>query len=231
MPGQAIGIGIEGFKFKHGISQGYVNACKGITWRNTMSQPLQSSSKKTPWCFLVTGGTGNTYGLFIGEVTAVDPRDAVIRALTSETAAGKYIGEHIGIPIDVVLGVPCNDDISYALTRGDIVIKVKRTSLASFEAPDDWPFGFTPYRHGGWYTTVRYPSRANGCVSRDYPDGKWRIVCDRRSDDITYPTREAATRAEYVLAQLQEIGLYPKARIKPTWPMPCLSDADSGTYR
>jgi len=34
---------------------------------------------------------------------------------------------------------------------------------------------YAPWRHGGWYVTnVRYPSGAVGCVSRNYPEKKWR---------------------------------------------------------
>lgn len=63
---------------------------------------------------------------------------------------------------------------------------------------------YEPWRHGGWYVTnVRYPSGAVGCVSRNYADRKWRIVCDPRegsyprgSNDHTYPSRDAAARAE-----------------------------------
>jgi hypothetical protein len=56
---------------------------------------------------------------------------------------------------------------------------------------------FAPWRHGGWYVTnVHYPSGAVGCVSRNYPDGKWRIACDHPHDE-TFPTRDAAARAEY----------------------------------
>lgn len=59
-------------------------------------------------------------------------------------------------------------------------------------------FTYSPWRHGGWYTNVMYPSGACGCVSRNYPDGKWRIVCDRRpeAEQETYPNRDAAARAE-----------------------------------
>lgn len=63
---------------------------------------------------------------------------------------------------------------------------------------------YEPYRHGGWYVTnVRYPSGACGCVSRNYADGKWRIVCDPRPFDVapTFPTRDAAARAELALAR------------------------------
>jgi hypothetical protein len=66
-------------------------------------------------------------------------------------------------------------------------------------------FTYDRWRHGGWYVNeVRYPSGAVGCVSRNYPDRKWRIVCDRRPnahDLYTYPSRQAAAEAEYVLAR------------------------------
>jgi hypothetical protein len=42
---------------------------------------------------------------------------------------------------------------------------------------------------------LRYPSGAVGCVSRNYPDKKWRIVCADQ-DDVTYASRDAAARAE-----------------------------------
>lgn len=62
-------------------------------------------------------------------------------------------------------------------------------------------FQFEKWRHGGWYVlNVRYPSGAVGCVSRNYPDGKWRIVCDERKGEHTYPNRNAAARAERALA-------------------------------
>lgn len=65
---------------------------------------------------------------------------------------------------------------------------------------------YSPWRHGGWYVdNVRYPSGAVGCVSRNYPDKKWRIVCDERIQTngetiYTYPNRDAAARAEQALA-------------------------------
>jgi len=55
------------------------------------------------------------------------------------------------------------------------------------------------WSHGGWYTNTTTPSGASGCVSRNYPDKQWRIVCDVRSGDHTYPSRDAAARAEHHL--------------------------------
>ena len=69
-------------------------------------------------------------------------------------------------------------------------------------------FDYSRWRHGGWYVhNVRYPSGACGCVSRNYPDGKWRIVCDERApfdQRQTYPTRDAAAAAEYAIAGAKE---------------------------
>ena len=69
-------------------------------------------------------------------------------------------------------------------------------------------FTYERWRHGGWYVPeVRYPNGAIGCVSRNYPDRRWRIVCDRRPGDITYPSRAAAAHAEYDLARAQHADL------------------------
>lgn len=58
-------------------------------------------------------------------------------------------------------------------------------------------FTYSRWRHGGWYVdNVRYPSGAVGCVSRNFPDRKWRIACDTRAEDVTYPNRDAAAKAE-----------------------------------
>ena len=74
---------------------------------------------------------------------------------------------------------------------------------------------YSPWRHGGWYVlTVRYPSGAVGCVSRNYPDGKWRIVCDERRlgvalgqpGDFTFPSRDAAADAEAALIASQQVA-------------------------
>ena len=60
-------------------------------------------------------------------------------------------------------------------------------------------FVYSPWRHGGWYVhNVRYPSGAVGCVSRNYADGKWRIVCDERPFESrpTFKCRDDAAEAE-----------------------------------
>jgi hypothetical protein len=71
---------------------------------------------------------------------------------------------------------------------------------------DDWAPIYSKWRHGGWYVdNVLYPSGACGCVSNNYKDGKWRIACDSRRNnlnepgDYTFKTRDLAARAEKVL--------------------------------
>lgn len=69
----------------------------------------------------------------------------------------------------------------------------------------EWAPEYERWRHGGWYVTnVRYRSGAIGCVSKNYEDGKWRIVCHPDAGDLakapTFPSRDAAARAERELA-------------------------------
>jgi hypothetical protein len=63
---------------------------------------------------------------------------------------------------------------------------------------------YNSWRHGGWYVwNLHYASGACGCVSRNYPDKKWRIVCDDRPNAhalYTYRTRDEAAHAERELA-------------------------------
>lgn len=67
-----------------------------------------------------------------------------------------------------------------------------------------WTPLYSPWRHGGWYVNnVRYPSGAVGCVSNNYEDKHWRIACDSRAEDYTFPTRDAAARAERELVALE----------------------------
>lgn len=69
-------------------------------------------------------------------------------------------------------------------------------------------FVYTPHRDGGWYVSnVQYASGAVGCVSRNYPDRKWRVVCDPRGDAApTYKNRDEAAAAEFVIAGLDRLG-------------------------
>lgn len=85
---------------------------------------------------------------------------------------------------------------------------IDRAAQARAEAELDAAAKFTPiyahWRHGGWYVVnVRYPSGAVGCVSRNYADRKWRIVCHPLPFDQqpTFRSRDEAARAEYLLAR------------------------------
>lgn len=65
---------------------------------------------------------------------------------------------------------------------------------------DTWTPQFSRWRHGGWYVhNVRYPSGACGCVSRNYPDKQWRIVCGRPEHE-TFSSRYDAALAERFIA-------------------------------
>lgn len=65
-----------------------------------------------------------------------------------------------------------------------------------------WAPSYSPWRHGGWYVSnVHYSSGAVGCVSRNYADRQWRIVCEGTGPgvegDRTFRTRDEAARAEF----------------------------------
>jgi hypothetical protein len=63
----------------------------------------------------------------------------------------------------------------------------------------EWNPIFSSWRHGGFYVdNLRYPNGACGCVSNNYPDKRWRIVCDPRGFGAghTYNGRVSAARAE-----------------------------------
>lgn len=75
--------------------------------------------------------------------------------------------------------------------------------IADFISPDPhFEPRYESWRHGGWYVIgVRHANGGIGCVSRNYPDRKWRIVCDSREGDHTYKNRDEAARAEYALTE------------------------------
>lgn len=77
---------------------------------------------------------------------------------------------------------------------------------------ETWTPQYEKWRHGGWYVVnIRYPSGACGCVTNNTPDRKWRIACDRRRGDHTFPTRDAAARAERMLAPFYcKCGTWPE---------------------
>lgn len=89
----------------------------------------------------------------------------------------------------------------------------------------DWEPMFSKWRHGGWYVSnIVWPEGGCGCVSRNYEDGKWRIVCDpRRAElgapgDYTYASRIEAAMAERALIAEQARILLHKARCNASLP-------------
>jgi hypothetical protein len=97
---------------------------------------------------------------------------------------------------------------------------VSRAALGAAVMPEGWTPSYEAWRHGGWYVTnVRYPSGAVGCVSRNYSDRKWRIVCMGTGPgvegDETYPNRDAAARAELgLVAELAyQAGVFDTSRL------------------
>ena len=113
--------------------------------------------------------------------------------------------------------LPCPDDVFEGMTKA-IQAQTRCTGIEAFEQvlwllDSTRPFGYSRWRHGGWYVSdVRYPSGACGCVSNNYPDKKWRIVCDERRlalnapGDVTFHSREAAARAEHAEAGHKQGG-------------------------
>ncbi len=66
-------------------------------------------------------------------------------------------------------------------------------------------FSYSKWRHGGYYVhNVRYPNGAIGCVSNNYEDRKWRVVCDPAPFDQhpTFSSRDDAAGAEVYLARM-----------------------------
>lgn len=177
----------------------------------------QMRNTPEPWVWSVTGKPGKIFGVFFGEVAAIDPRDALSRALTSDAGNGQFVGQVCNVPVETIDKAPGNFDTTLDIDLEHVTIKLRKVSLASFDPPAEWQPGYSRWRHGGRYTSVRYPSGGCGCVSNNYADRMWRIVCDRRRPgielavlgDVTYPSREAAARAEYALTKMEEAGLYP----------------------
>jgi hypothetical protein len=109
---------------------------------------------------------------------------------------GSVVGEHTF----------CGAEALPASPSANTEVDSATLPLAADGESDDWVPAYSKWRHGGWYVlNVRYPNGGSGCVSNNYPDKKWRIACDSRrkelgeEGDFTYPTRDAAARAERAL--------------------------------
>lgn len=144
---------------------------------------------------------------------ALAVRDACMRQVEKDLPIDQL---NIDVIVDQVAGasarrLPCTDDVFDGIAKA-IQAECRCTTTEAFElalgvVDMTRPLGYSPWRHGGWYVHgVRYPGGASGCVSRNYPDRRWRIVCDdRRQDlngpgDVTFRSREEAARGEHGLA-------------------------------
>ncbi|NCU66760.1 hypothetical protein DBR23_26030 [Acidovorax sp. HMWF018] len=144
---------------------------------------------------------------------AVAVRDLCIHcASKGRPIEGLYLDSVVAQTMrDTAALLPCPDDVFQGIA-GAIVAQNHCTATEAFEQvlrmlDTSRSPGYSRWRHGGWYVHgVRYPSGACGCISSNYPDKKWRIVCDRRRQDlnapgdVTFRSREEAARAEQVLA-------------------------------
>lgn len=90
--------------------------------------------QKAHWLWQLTGPNGPLQGY----VEAIDPRDALSRALTSKTSAGRLLGQENLIPVDVLDGAPGNADTKYEVSGEGFTICVQKVTCPS-EArhPDD----------------------------------------------------------------------------------------------
>lgn len=77
------------------------------------------------WALFVNG---KRYG---GRVQAVDPRDAVSRALTTATDTGHLVGEQHQVPLTFIDAAPGNADASFSIVDGGIRLEVQRLSPAA----------------------------------------------------------------------------------------------------
>ena len=70
-----------------------------------------------------------------GRVLAVDPRDAVSRALTSATDSGRLLGEECAVPVAFIDRAPGNGDHAFTVEEAGIRLEVRRL-VSSVEHPD-----------------------------------------------------------------------------------------------
>lgn len=82
----------------------------------------------TTWHWKVIGNSA----IAAGEVTAVDARDAVSRALTTScpAAPGQLIGEFFHVPLSVLDGAPGNFDKFYECQQDHIYVAVRTADQA-----------------------------------------------------------------------------------------------------
>ena len=94
-------------------------------------------------------------------------------------------------------------DLDYLEGQDTTLEELIRKARAIEKGAEPAEFTYERWRHGGWYTNVRYPTGACGCVSNNYEDGKWRIACDSRrfEDQPAFKTRHEAALAEWRMVE------------------------------
>lgn len=88
-----------------------------------------SEPVREPWRWRICDAAGVEHS---GSVLAVDPRDALSRALTSDAPEGKLLGEALGISCELLRDVPANGD------EGDVA-NVDGCRLSVCRAPEPAP--------------------------------------------------------------------------------------------
>lgn len=136
-------------------------------------------------------------------------RHFALAAVLADPAARRIAAElagQVSVAADAYAEASGRDSVAECAAHNAAAYAARaRVAAAAVPVPSEqWTPTFSAWRHGGW--TVDNLTRAGGgcgCVSRNYPDRKWRIVCDPRNgsypggpNDHTYPSRVAAARAE-----------------------------------
>lgn len=89
---------------------------------------------KTHWLWQLTTSNEQKHGY----VEAVDPRDALSRALTSTTESGRLLGEQYAIPADVLADAPGNADPRYVVSGPTFSVSVQKLCCpAGVRHPED----------------------------------------------------------------------------------------------
>lgn len=165
-----------------------------ITTEKDRDEPRRASIR-----IAFDGGQIETLGEFGQFASPAVARKALERA--RESVAVRHD------PYDDVREPFAEESFNWRCYVGELAVGCRTTWRDAYQLAEQLgyveTFDYSPWRHGGWYTSVRYSSGACGCVSRHMlnpetgkPDWKWRIVCDEREGDHTYRTRDEAARAE-----------------------------------
>lgn len=86
---------------------------------------------RTAWGWRVRNGST----VLSGTVSAVDPRDALSRALCSECSRDQLVGEALGVPLEVLYHAPANASLSYDIVVDAVSIAVWRDEATQSVSP------------------------------------------------------------------------------------------------